>query len=138
MQSFLLHRNRHMLADLRRKAIPLRRTRMLLPLLHTKRLRMILSSACALIDGRTSSSRNAPRSSLCRSASKAGQRSNTFAKYWVFFVVFFLNHRRSSAFAINFVAYLFGSADRICNGEDVKHDHPGLRCVTFQADSNNK
>ncbi len=48
-------------------------------LLHPKRLRMILSSACALAGRRTSSSRDAPRSSLWRSASKAGQRSHKWS-----------------------------------------------------------
>ncbi len=45
-------------------------------LLHLKRIRMILSSAWALAGRQTSSSRDAPRSSLRRSASKAGQRSH--------------------------------------------------------------
>ncbi len=48
-------------------------------LLHPRRLKMILSSACALSGRRTSSSRDAPRSSLWRSASKAGQRSQRWS-----------------------------------------------------------
>ncbi len=45
-------------------------------LFHPRRLGMILSSACALSGRQTSSSRDASRSSLWRSASKAGQRSH--------------------------------------------------------------
>ncbi len=47
--------------------------------LHRKHLRMILSSACALSRRRKSSSRDAPRSSLWRFASKAGQQSHRWS-----------------------------------------------------------
>ncbi len=46
---------------------------------HRKRLRMIQRSACACDGKRVSSSMDTPRSSLLRSASKAGQQSHKWS-----------------------------------------------------------
>ncbi len=46
---------------------------------HRKRLRMIQRSACARVGKRVSSSMDTPRSSLLRSASKAGHRSHRWS-----------------------------------------------------------
>ncbi len=53
---------------------------LVLLLLHPKRLRTILSSACALGGRHTSSSRDAPRSSPWRSASKTRQLRRKWPK----------------------------------------------------------
>ncbi len=56
-----------------------KRLLLLLLLNHRKRLRMIHSRSCAPAERRTSPSRDAPGSSLWRSASKAGQRSHKWS-----------------------------------------------------------